>query len=86
MSLLYRWFPPVVLFGVAAYVWQYNRSHPDQALLFPLLDGFPALQGDIGLQAQVSWVLCAIFGAIALAQALWDQVGAGRASEDENER
>ncbi len=86
MSFVHRWLPPVVLFGVAAYVWNFNQGHSDTALLFPLLDEIPALRGEIALQAQLSWILCVVFGALATVHALWRQLWpVPEPSDDEEE-
>ncbi|MBX3274205.1 MAG: hypothetical protein KF729_28315 [Sandaracinaceae bacterium] len=61
-----RYLVPVLLFGVAGFVWHYNGTHEDSWLLFPLLDLIPPLAGDRDAQAQWSWRIFAGLGALVL--------------------
>jgi len=84
MSFVYRWVTPVIFFGIAAYVRHFNQTHTDVALLIPMLDLVPPLEGDRPLQARVSWMLCAGFGGMAAVHALWQQLWGAR-DEDQEE-
>jgi len=77
MNLFYRWLPPIILFVVAGYVWNFNNTHADSALLFPLLDLIPALEGDVEAQADASWKVFVGVGVFVTFMSLWDQIRHG---------
>jgi len=60
--LRYVW--PLIFFGVAGWVWQYNHSHTDRKILFPFVDAIvPSTAGDPAAMGEVSVyliVVCAV--------------------------
>lgn len=61
-----RYLVPVLLFGVAAFVWHYNETHEGSWLLVPFLDAIPSLRGDRDAQAEWSWRIMAGIGLLSL--------------------
>lgn len=82
---MYRWLPPLLLFAVAAYVWNYNNVHTGSALVFPLLDLIPRFAGDIPAQVDASWKVFVGFGVVVALTSLWDQIRAGRRIDGEKD-
>ena len=87
MNFVYRWLPPIVLFVMAAYVRNFNQTHVDSALLFPLLDYVPSLKGDLVAQADASWKFFAVLGGVVTVASLYDQIRhGGKASGEEDNK
>jgi hypothetical protein len=85
VTLIYRWLPPIFVFGMAAYVWNYNQTHTGSMLLFPLLNEVPSLKGDFQAQADASWKIFTALGGVLALWSLWDQIRRPRNSDDEQQ-
>jgi hypothetical protein len=63
-----RFIVPLLMYATAGYLHWYNAGHADRKILFPFLELVPALKGNIGQQATVSFTLLC---ALATAMLLW---------------
>lgn len=78
----WRFLWPAVLFALALYVDDYNKSHFDRQLLFPFVEViFPATEDDIDAQAARSQQLLFGFAFVVLLIEAWrgaSELSAGR--------
>jgi hypothetical protein len=67
-----RWLTPLLFFGVAGFVWNYNATHESTKLLFPFIQAFSS--GTPERLGALSWMLFvgigALFTLLAIARTL----------------
>ena len=80
--LRYVW--PLLFFGAAGWVWQYNGSHSDRKVVFPFVDVIvPSAAGDPQRMGEISAYIVAGLGVILLGFTILDHVRARRVQTEE---